>query len=129
MTESTFLKGRVRRISLTTILGSEIVPMPGIKRLLLSQGELAQFYDGEEPMRYIAAIELRPGTVRGNHYHKLKPEWLYVLHGELLLRVAGVDDNAQDSFPLGAGELAFVPAGIAHALHVRVFQFHFHFSN
>src|SRR5207244_7219783 len=72
MTESTFLSGKVLRRSLPVVQPASGSGAPSLKRLLLPQGELAQFYDGEEPIRYLAYIELRPGVVRGNHYHKVK---------------------------------------------------------
>jgi mannose-6-phosphate isomerase-like protein (cupin superfamily) len=123
-----FLGGRVRKITLPTLTAPPDSPLSGIKRLLLEQGELAQFYDGEEGMRYIAAIELHPGAVRGNHYHKSKIEWLYLLQGELVLRVMGVGDGTRDSLVLMPGELAVIPAGVAHALHTRAPGYAIEFS-
>jgi mannose-6-phosphate isomerase-like protein (cupin superfamily) len=91
---------------------------PTVKRLLLPQGELAQFYDANEGMRYIAIIELLAGTVRGNHYHKVKEEWLYLMQGEVLLIVQDMDSKARESVPLRAGDLVVIPTDIAHALQV-----------
>jgi quercetin dioxygenase-like cupin family protein len=89
-----------------------------VKRLLLPQGELAQFYDSDDPVRYIAYVELRPGTVRGNHYHRIKEELVYLILGEIVLLVEEVDSKARESIRLKAGELAVIQPGIAHALRV-----------
>jgi uncharacterized cupin superfamily protein len=89
---------------------------PVLKRLLLPQGELAQFYDAEEGVRYMAFIELLPGQVRGNHYHKVKEELVYVIRGEVLLSVADIDSKAHASLALRAGDLAVIRTGIAHAI-------------
>ena len=116
MAESTFLSGKVLKRSLPVLqlpLGPDA---PALKRLLLPQGELAQFYDADEGIRYLAFLELLPGQVRGNHYHKVKEELVYVIRGEVLLSVADVDSKAHASVALQAGDLAVIQTGIAHAL-------------
>jgi uncharacterized cupin superfamily protein len=89
---------------------------PALRRILLPQGELAQFYNADEGIRYIAFIELLPGQVRGNHYHKVKVELVYVVRGEVLLSVADIDSSASASVVLRTGDLAGIRVGIAHAL-------------
>jgi hypothetical protein len=62
MPDSSFLNGKVLKRSLPELhlpLGPDA---PVLKRLMLPQGELAQFYDAEEGIRYLAFIELRPGA-------------------------------------------------------------------
>ena len=116
MSESAFLNGKVLKRSLPVFqlpLGPEA---PALKRLFLPQGELAQFYDADEGIRYMAFIELLPGQVRGNHYHKVKEELVYVIRGEVLLSVADIDSKARASVTLRAGDLALIQTGIAHAL-------------
>ena len=115
MPEPTFLNGKVLKRSLPTLqlpLGSDA---PALKRLLLPQGELAQFYDADEGIRYLAFIELLAGQVRGNHYHKVKEELVYVMRGEVLLSVADVDSQARASVTLRTGDLAVIRTRIAHA--------------
>ena len=116
MRESTFLNGKVLKRSLPALhlpLGPDA---PVLKRLLLPQGELAQFYDAEEGIRYMAFIELLPGQVRGNHYHKVKEELVYLIRGEVLLSIADIDSKAPASVALRTGDLAVIRTGIAHAL-------------
>ena len=36
-------------------------------------------------MRYISYIELRADGLRGNHFHRRKQEWVYVIQGALEL--------------------------------------------
>lgn len=88
------------------------------KRLQLPQGELAQFQDGTVPVRYLAWIELLPGTVRGNHWHAVKAEYVYLIRGAVELVVSDRVQAAASVIPLKAGDLAFIPTGIAHALRV-----------
>jgi hypothetical protein len=114
--DSTYLGGKVLKQSLPVLqlpLGSDA---PALKRLLLPQGELAQFYNADEGICYMAFIELLPGQVRGNHYHKVKEELVYVIRGEVLLGVATIDSKACASVPLRAGDLAVIRTGIAHVL-------------
>ena len=114
MTETKFLAGKVCKWSLPVI---EHPPGPyRLKRLLLPQGELANIYDADEGIRFIAFIELRVGTVRGNHYHKVKEEFVYVIQGELALIVEDVASKARDSVLLRTGDLALIQTGTAHAL-------------
>jgi mannose-6-phosphate isomerase-like protein (cupin superfamily) len=116
MPETTFLNGKVLQRSLPLLqlpLGPDA---PALKRLLLPQGELAQFYDAEQGVRYLAFIELLPGQVRGNHYHKVKEELVYLMRGEVLLSVADIDSQARASVALRAGDLAVIRTGIAHAI-------------
>jgi hypothetical protein len=114
--ESEFLNGKVLKRSLPLLqlpLGPDA---PVLKRLLLPQGELAQFYDADQGIRYLAFIELLPGQVRGNHYHQVKEELVYVIRGEVLLEVADIDSNARASVALRSGDLAVIRTRIAHAL-------------
>ena len=116
MMESMFLSGKVVRRSLPVLrppVGDAASP---IKRLLLPQGELAQIYDADEPIRYIAFIEFREGGVRGNHYHQVKEELVYLIRGELQLVVEDIHSRLHETIPLQAGDLAIIQPGVAHAL-------------
>ncbi len=93
MPESTFLNGKVCKLSFPVLQLPLEPDAPALRRLLLPQGELAQFHDAEEGIRYMAFIELLPGQVRGNHYHKVKEELVYVIRGEVLLSVADIDSK------------------------------------
>ena len=113
--ETTLLNGKVFKQSLPALqlpLGPDA---PILKRLLLPQGELAQIYDAEEGIRYMAFIELLAGQVRGNHYHKVKEELVYVMRGEVSLSVVDIDSQARASVALRTGDLAVIRTGIAHA--------------
>jgi mannose-6-phosphate isomerase-like protein (cupin superfamily) len=115
MPESSLLNGRVLKRSLP-VLPLPVGPdAPALKRLLLPQGELAQFHDADEGIRYLAFIELLPGQVRGNHYHQVKEELVYVIHGDVLLDVLNIDSKARASVALRSGDLALIRTRIAHA--------------
>lgn len=116
LTETSLLGRSVRKWSLPLFNGAPGPGVSGLKRLLLSQGELAQFYDGEEGMRYLAFVELVPKGVRGNHFHHHKEEWIYVISGSLSLVLEHVKSKERGSLELRAGDLVFIPTGIAHAL-------------
>src|SRR4051794_28028828 len=118
MSVTRFLNGKVRKQSLPSFELPLAADAPTMKRLLLPQGELAQFYDAAAGMLYLAFIELRPGTVRGNHYHRVKEEWIYLIAGEVLLIAEDIETKAHESVPLQTGDLAVIQTGIAHALKV-----------
>jgi len=119
MQQRTLLQGLVSVCTLPQIqpgpAGAELL----LKRVMLPQGELAQFHDSDEAMRYIAAIELKTGAVRGNHYHKIKREYVYILSGRLTLIVQKLEAELLESTDMSGGELALIPPGIIHALHVK----------
>lgn len=118
MADITFLNGKVLKQSLAVFDGRPPADAPRLKRLLLPQGELAQVHDGEPAIRYLACLELRPDTIRGNHYHKLKNEFLYLSSGRAVLTVEDCGTAQRESIPLGAGDLVFIPVGIAHAFRI-----------
>lgn len=113
-----FLAGKVIKTSLSTIQGRPPPGAPRLKRLLLDQGELSHFWDGEEPIRYIAFVELRQGSIRGNHYHTLKREFLYVISGAVRLIVQDVQGRDRITLPVGTGELVEIGTRVAHAFQV-----------
>lgn len=116
MAESEYLAGKVVKWTLPVISGRPGPGAPALKRLFLPQGELAQIHDSDEGIRYLAVIETRIGGDRGNHYHKVKEEGIYVLQGELLVLVADVQTNARASVSLRTGDLLLIQTGIAHLL-------------
>ena len=118
ISESQFLGGKVTKRTLPLVQPSSTPDSRTLKRLLLPQGELAQFYDGDEGIRYIAQIELQAGSIRGNHFHKLKQEWVYMMSGEVTLVVENLESKERESTLLTAGDLVFIQTGVVHALQV-----------
>jgi quercetin dioxygenase-like cupin family protein len=116
MNPSEYLAGNVRKWSLPVISGRPGPDAPTLKRLFLPQGELAQVHDSDDGIRYMAVIEIRSGGVRGNHYHKVKEERIYVLRGELLVLAEDVQTNERASVRLQTGDLLLIETGIAHLL-------------
>jgi quercetin dioxygenase-like cupin family protein len=117
--QSEFLGGKVRRLSLPLLEAPAPAWAPLLKRLALPQGELAQIHDGDEGMRYVAVIEFLPGVVRGNHFHKHKEEWVYLIQGEVRLTVEDTKSRARESLTLGAGDLVWIGVEIAHAFQAN----------
>jgi hypothetical protein len=110
-----FLAGKVLKWSLPVFEGAPPAGAPNLKRMLLSQGELAQFYDAEEGIRYIAYAELVVGGVRGNHYHDVKEEFVYLVTGELLLVAQNIESGEHAEAKLQPGDLIFISTRVAHA--------------
>jgi quercetin dioxygenase-like cupin family protein len=116
MAEEAFFSGKLRRIQLPVFTQPTGPDAPLLKRLLLPQGELAQFHEADEGMHYMALLELKEGGVRGNHYHRQKREYVYVISGKVELLAENLADRAQVSLSLAAGELAIIETNIGHAL-------------
>jgi len=112
------LSGRVRKWSLPVVKPGPEADVFLLKRLVLAQGELAQVYDADDGIRYIACIELTAGSVRGNHFHKIKAEWVYVLSGHADLVVKDIGSGEAAVLKLAKGDLAFIATSVAHALRV-----------
>ena len=85
-------------------------------RISSPRGEMAVLADGTTPIRHLAYLELRPGMPRGNHYHKLRHEYFYLISGELTLHLADLDSGASASVQMSTGDLAYIGPGIAHVL-------------
>ncbi len=116
MGETEYLAGKVVKRSLPVIAGRPGPDAPALKRLLLPQGELAQVHDSDAGIRYLAVIETRAGGVRGNHYHEVKDEWIYVVQGKVLVVVQDVASGVRASVPLETGDLLSIATGVAHLL-------------
>jgi hypothetical protein len=116
--DSNLLDGKVQLWSLPVFEGPPGAGAPRLKRLKLAQGELAQLYDGQPGIQYLAFIELRAHTVRGNHFHEVKQEFVYLISGQVLLVVEDVDSKARASSTLKPGDKAFISTRVAHALYV-----------
>ena len=84
-------------------------------RLRLAQGELANLYNDPEGIRYLAFLELQPGGIRGNHFHRKKIETFYVVSGEVLVGVKETQTSDLVSFHLAAGDLLRIEPEICHA--------------
>ncbi len=117
---ASFLNGKVLKRSLPVIAGAPPPGAPTLKRLLLPQGELAHFWNGEEPIHYLAFLELRAGAVRGNHLHRHKRELVYLISGEISLSIQDIESGQRESLLLQAGDLASISTGIAHRYHVNL---------
>lgn len=124
-----YFHGRVIKRSLPLVHGRPGPDAPRLKRLLLPQGELAQFWDGPEPIYYMAFLELREGTIRGNHYHNNKREFFYVISGVVAVCLAAVDSDARQTINLGAGDMVDIGTGMAHAYKTEKSGAALEFSN
>lgn len=123
-----YLSGRAWKRALPVLHAPPQGDAPALKRLLLTQGELAQVHDDHCPIRYIACIELRPGSVRGNHFHNVKQEFVYILQGDATLLVEARASKVRESIPVSTGDLVFIAAGLAHCLQVQKAGFAIEFS-
>ena len=86
-------------------------------RLSSPRGELAVLTDGSTPIRHLCYVELRAGQVRGNHFHKLRHEYFYVIAGNLAVQLQDVSAKESASVELQAGDMLLIKPGIAHALN------------
>jgi len=116
MSETRHAGGRVVCRALPVFVPPTGPQAPEERRVQLPQGELAQLRNGGEAIGYLAVLELRPGTVRGNHVHRRKRESVYVIEGSVRLVVADPDTGQREDRVLGPGDLVFIPPGVPHAL-------------
>ena len=115
MSEQTYLAGRVRVRSLPVYEGAPEPGAPNLKQLHLPQGRLAQFGDSEEGFRYAAWLELTASGPRGNHLHRRKQEWFYLIDGEVEIVVEDPASGEREVFTISGGDLAVIETGIAHS--------------
>jgi mannose-6-phosphate isomerase-like protein (cupin superfamily) len=86
-------------------------------RLSSPRGELAVLTDGSTPIRHLCYVELRAGKVRGNHFHKLRYEYFYVIAGNLAVELRNLRTDESASVELRPGDMLFIKPGVAHALN------------
>jgi len=115
MSDSSHFNGKLVLRDLPCLTPGSAPEMPTLKRLMLLQGELAQIHDSDLPIHYIAALELKDGGVRGNHFHRIKVEHTYVVRGALELIVCDPETGEQLSLAMREGSLVLIQPGIAHA--------------
>ena len=48
----------------------------------------------KESLCYFHVVSLKPGSIRGNHYHKNAKEWLLVCEGPAIVAWRSSDDNS-----------------------------------
>jgi hypothetical protein len=116
MAKTEYLGGRVVKWSLPIISGRPGPDAPALKRLLLPQGEVAQVHDSDEGIHYLAVLEVRAGAARGNHYHRVKVEWIYVVQARLRVLAQDLGTNERASVTLDTGDLLLIQTGVAHVL-------------
>jgi hypothetical protein len=112
--EVNFLSGKVLKRSLPLIPGRPGADAPRLKRLGLAQGELAQMHDGEPGIHYLAYLELHRDKVRGNHFHELKHEFLYLIEGQVLAVFEDVVTRERISVEVNGGDLVSISVKVAH---------------
>src|SRR4051794_10397711 len=88
-------------------------------RLLSPGGELAVLADGKTAIRHLAYVELREGMPRGNHYHKVRHEYLYMIAGETEVHVQDISTGRAEKVLLEVGDLALIHPNVAHAFLPR----------
>ncbi len=119
MTDVSFFSGGLVRRQLPALTPDLQTTLPALKRLMLTQGELAQFHDSDVAVHYIAALELTESGVRGNHYHLTKVEHVYLMRGEMDLIAQEMKSGERVEVVIQAGDLAVIQPGVAHAFRVR----------
>lgn len=113
MPHDTAFGGRATRTTLPAVEPGA-ADLPLVKRLRLPQGDLAQLYDADEGIRYLAWLELKAGTLRGNHYHLQKREFFYLIAGRVELVLEELATGERVEWHLTAGDLVFLEPGIVH---------------
>lgn len=98
-------------------------PIPAEGGVLVTDaGRFARIVDGEA-FRYLAYLEYLPGQTRGNHYHHVKEELLYITHGRLLAYYVDIDTGRNLELTLGAGHVIRTGPRLAHAYHALTLSY------
>lgn len=71
-----------------------------------------------ENVRHTGIIESKSGVRRGNHYHEIATEYIYILRGKLkwISKDVNRDDSPVEEIILEQGDLLISPPYTAHAL-------------
>lgn len=105
------------RVSITSLpCHSAPTVDPGPKRLMLAQGEFTLLHPACPTIRFCAVLGFPAGISRGGHYHRIKEEWLYVLHGRLRLDARHRQTGERFSTEVGVGDLIHVLPETEHRI-------------
>ena len=82
-----------------------------------ARGAIRDVFDGEN-IRHIGHITSKPGTIRGNHYHKIQTQYTYLLRGKAYWYTKDLQDSAAETerVLLSPGQLAVDLPHVAHAI-------------
>lgn len=110
-----YLNGRVRVRRLPTYEIPLTQPITAGGRIITGAGEIAQILNATD-IRFIAYVEFNyPSDVlRGNHYHNVREEYLYIITGGLHAVYEDSTTGEQVDLSLAAGDLVHVQPGSAH---------------
>jgi quercetin dioxygenase-like cupin family protein len=107
-------------------------PIPvGGGRIHTEAGELAEIVNGRE-FRSLVYVEFLPGASRprGDHFHRIKTERLYVISGSLHATFRHIESGDSQKLELGPGDLVSIPPGWAHVFvadnHAHAVEFSEH---
>ena len=89
---------------------------PVAKRLLFQQGELTMLSPLCPVIRQLSFLSIPKNEVRGNHYHKEKIEFLYVLRGKVNVYAKDLSTGGSARLSVGVGQVINIHPPIAHAL-------------
>ena len=101
--------------------GSEAHPVPSFndtKADVFPGGTIKSLTVKETPSipnMSTSLVEMKPGALRGLHWHKTASEFGYVVSGNCVLTVYD-PNNHMESGPLNAGHIWYVPRGFSHSL-------------
>jgi oxalate decarboxylase/phosphoglucose isomerase-like protein (cupin superfamily) len=86
-------------------------------RISSPRGELAVLTDGTVPIRHLSYLEMRPGMIRGNHFHKLRQEYFYLISGNISLSLSDVATGQTVALEIQPGDMVYIQPGVAHAFN------------
>ncbi len=80
--------------------------------------ELLKANEIKEPVLQLHIASIKPGQIRGNHYHKKRVEWLFVVAGKAELCLQDVNSWKKNCYKLlpGKPKLITVFPYVAHAI-------------
>lgn len=85
------------------------------KRGLLVQNDYPEI--GKKIEHFLVTFS-KPGVIRGNHYHKRKREWFYILEGRAKLYLYNLKTNKKADYVIDSAdpELIEMEPNIVHAI-------------
>jgi len=72
----------------------------------------------EEPIKHVAIITSKAGSIRGNHYHPEQIQYVYLVSGkyESISKDLNKENAETETITVEAGSLVITPPMTAHAL-------------
>jgi len=99
---------------------NERQPMDNVQTSADERGWVSNLLDflpvSSAQLKNVHLVEMKPGTVRGNHRHRVQTEWIVICGGPCLVVTESEDQRSERYLTGDQPMMLTLPPGVAHAV-------------